>query len=215
MQCRHIAILAQRYHDGDLDAAERARYEKHLAECEACRDLDARYAAVFGALASLPLPDPPPGFDTRIMERVKVSRYRAGPARRFGAAMRAGWELLPRPLRVAAGLVAVFGLFTAVYTPLLGMLAEAAGKAVDFAGSGMFIMRRVIEDPSLAGRYLETATNYRLAGRILVQALTRQASGIGVPYAGLAALAALAVLVVVARATRARFSKGESHVGII
>lgn len=215
MKCRHVQNLMQRYHDGELDAAERASYENHLASCDACRELDAGYAAVFAALGGLPLAEPSAGFDGKVMARVDVSRYRASVAKRLVTFVRAGWDLLPAPVRTVTEIAAVFAVFTAVYTPILGMIARAARWIVTVAGSGVYIVRRVIEDPSVIGRFLETSTNYRLAVKILVETFERRISGISVAHLVLGVLAAAVVLVVIARATRTAWNKGETHVGIL
>lgn len=215
MQCGHVRNLMQRYHDGELSSAERAAYESHLASCGACRALDARIAAVFAALGGLPLAEPPAGFDASVMARVDVSRYRASVAKRLSAAVRSGWDLLPAPVRISAEAAAVFALFTAVYTPILGVIARGARWVVMVAGSAIYLARRVIEDPSIIGRFLETSTNYPLAAKILAQTFERRVSGISVLHLALGGLALAVALILIARATRISWNKGETHVGIL
>jgi anti-sigma factor RsiW len=215
MQCRHAVNLMQRYHDGELSAAERAAYESHLAACGACRALDAQFEAVFGALGGLPLAEPPAGFDERVMARVDVARYRVSVAKRAIAWLRRGWDVLPAPVRVSAQIAAVFALFTAVYTPILGMIADGARWVVTVAGSGVYLVRRVVEDPSIIGQFLETSANYRLAVKILAETFERRISGISVSHLVLGVLAAAVVLAIAARATRTAWNKGETHVGIL
>jgi len=215
MNCRHFEMLIQKYHDGELDTAGMAEYEAHLAACRSCRDMDMRFAAVFEALDGIPLAEPSAGFDSGVMARVHVARYRKSAASRAGAAVRNGWDRIPFPARVASGIAAVFGLFIAVYTPMLGMIASAAGRTASLAGSGFYIARRIIEDPSVIGSYLATSTNYRLAGRILLSTFERQISGIQLSHLLMAGLAAAVLIVLVVRATRIAWSKGETHVSII
>ena len=215
MQCRHVQNLMQRYHDGELSAAERARYENHVASCGACRELDAQYAAVFGALGALPLREPSPGFDGRVMARVDVSRYRASVAKRLITLVRAGWDLLPTPVRIIAEIAAVFAIFTAVYTPILGMIAQGTRWLVTVTGTGLYLARRIIEDPSIIGKFLEKSVDYRLALKILADTFERQISGVAVSHLALGALVVAVVLVVIARATRFAWNKGETHVGIL
>jgi hypothetical protein len=215
MNCRHFEMLIQKYHDGELGAAERAEYESHMASCATCRALDAQFAAVFGALGEMPLAEPSPEFDSAVMARVDVGRYSRSALSRSAYDLRNGWDGIPLPARVAAVLAAVFGLFVAVYTPMIGMLASGAGKAVAFAGSGLYILRRVIEDPSVIGDYLATSTNYRLAGRILLETLEKRISGIQLSHLALAGLAAAILTILVVRAARTAWRKGETHVGII
>ena len=215
MKCRHLEMLIQKYHDGELGVAERAEYESHLASCPSCLELDAQFAAVFGALDEIPLAEPSPGFDSGVMARVDVARYRKSAASRAGAAVRSGWERIPFPTRVAAGIAAVFGLFVAVYTPMIGMIATVAGRVVTYAGSGLYIAKRVIEDPSVIGNYLATSTNYRLAGRILLETFERQISGTQLSHLVIAGLSTVVIVVLVVRATRIAWRKGETHVSII
>ncbi len=215
MNCRHFEMLIQKYHDGEVGAAERAEYENHFASCPSCRELDAQFAVVFGALDGIPLAEPSPGFDSGIMARVDVTRYRKSVASRAGVAVRSGWDRIPFPARVAAGIAAVFGLFVAVYTPMIGMIAAAAGGAVTYVGSGLYIAKRIIEDPAVIGKYLATSTNYRLAGRILLETFERQVSGIQLSYLVIAGLSAVVIVGLVVRATRIVWRKGETHVSII
>ncbi len=215
MDCRNFELLVQKYHDGELDAAMMAEYESHLVSCGACRELDAGYAYVFEALEDLPLAEPSPSFDAAVMSRVDVTRYRTSVARRAAAAVRGGWDWLPKPVRVSAGIFAVFGLFTAVYTPIIGMLAAAARDAFSFIGSGLFIARRIIDDPSIISKYLSTSTNYKLAVRILLETFEKQISGIQVSHLAIAGLSAVIIVILVVRATRIAWSKGETHVSII
>jgi len=215
MNCRHFEMLIQKYYDGELGAAERAEYENHLASCSSCMELDAQFATVFGALDDIPLAEPSPGFDSGVMARVDVARYRKSAASRAGAVVRSGWDRIPFPARVAAGIVAVFGLFVAVYTPMIGMIFAAAGKAATLVGSGLYLARRVIEDPSAIGNYLATTTNYRLAGRILLETFEKQVSGIQLSHLVIAGLSAVVLVILVVRATRIVWSKGETNVSII
>jgi hypothetical protein len=215
MNCRHFEMLIQKYHDGELDAGARVEYEGHIASCPSCRELDAQYVAIFAALDGIPLAEPSSGFDAGVMARVDVARYRRSAARRAGAAVRNGWDRIPFPARAAAGIAAVFGLFLAVYTPMIGMIAAAVNRAVTYAGSGLYIAKRVLEDPSLIGKYLATSTNYRLAGRILLETFERQVSGIQLSHLVMAGLSAVVIIVLVVRATHAAWRKGETHVSII
>ena len=215
MNCRHFEMLIQKYHDGELDAVEVAAYENHLESCPSCMELDVQFAAVFGALDEIPLAEPSLRFDANVMARVDVARYRKSALSRAGVAIRGGWDRLPFPARVASGIAAVFGLFIAVYTPMIGMIAATTGKAATLVGSGLYIVRRVIEDPSVIGNYLATSTNYKLAGRILLETFEKQVSGIQLSHIVIAGLSAAVLVVLIVRATRTAWSKGETHVSII
>ncbi len=215
MNCRHFEMLIQKYHDSELGAAERAEYENHLASCSSCMELDMQFAAEFGALDEIPLIEPSPGFDSGVMARVDVARFRKSAASRAGAVVRGGWDRIPFPARVAAGIAAVFGLFIVVYTPMIGIIFGLAGKAASLAESGLYLARRIIEDPSAAGNYLATTTNYRLAGRILLETFEKQVSGIQLSHLVIAGLSSVVLVVLVVRATRIAWSKGETNVSII
>ena len=215
MNCRHFELLIQKYHDGELDGAERAAYENHRDSCPSCRAQDARFAAVFGALDGMPLAEPSPLFDAGVMAAVDVARYRKSPADRASAALRRRWNAVPFRARVAAGVAAAFGLFVAVYTPMIWAMAEAAGKIAALAASGLYVARRAIEDPSAVSRYLDTSTNYRLAARILLATLEKQVSGIQVSHIALAGVSVVIFVILAVKATRVAWRKGETHVSII
>jgi hypothetical protein len=214
MECRHFGLLIQRYYDGELEPAERAKYENHRAECRACGKLDAQYAAVFEGLSRIPMAEPSAGFNNSVLARVNIARYRTSPVRRFFQSIRGGWIYLPARLRVTATIAAVFGLFVAVYTPVIGLFAAGARKAAAVIGSGLYIVRRLLEDPSRVSSYFKTSTNYKLAGKILMDTFERQISGIPVSHFMLITAVAVVALILVVRSTRAVWKKGETHVGI-
>ncbi len=62
--------ILERYVDGDLAAGPLARAESHLAACAACRRETGRFRALFADLDRLPIPEPPLGFDVRILNAV-------------------------------------------------------------------------------------------------------------------------------------------------
>jgi hypothetical protein len=98
---------------------------------------------------------------------------------------------------------------------MIGMIAAAARNIFSFIGSGLFIARRIIEDPSVIQKYLATSTNYRLAGRILLETFEKQLSGIQIFHLVIAGISAFVILALVVKATRIAWSKGETHVSII
>ena len=100
---------------GDLDPADRARVDVHLAACDDCRALRDRFAALMTELART-APAPPPihwgAYRAELRERLERRTSRHG---RLWA-----WLVQPLPALVAAGLVAVLllaGLPAAVRTP--------------------------------------------------------------------------------------------------
>jgi anti-sigma factor RsiW len=58
--CREFVELVTDYLEGTLPAAERARFEAHLAECEGCSGYFEDFGSVVTALHDLPEPPPDP-----------------------------------------------------------------------------------------------------------------------------------------------------------
>jgi hypothetical protein len=56
---------------GEATAAERARVEVHLEECEDCRSLDAELRAVLSAVETTPITEPPGDFEREMWERIE------------------------------------------------------------------------------------------------------------------------------------------------
>ena len=103
---RLIALAA-----GDLDEAERATVEAHVAGCAACRQAQADFARIASAVAR-PAAPPLHWGAYRAELRAKLDARVAGGARSAGpwgprATPVAGWSLRPLSMAVAAGLVAV------------------------------------------------------------------------------------------------------------
>jgi predicted anti-sigma-YlaC factor YlaD len=67
-------LKVQDYLDGELAAAEVARFEAHLAGCRECEAEVAAYRVVFSELRSVPLLDPRPELFERIMDQVLPHR---------------------------------------------------------------------------------------------------------------------------------------------
>ncbi|MCD8357739.1 MAG: zf-HC2 domain-containing protein, partial [Oscillospiraceae bacterium] len=57
--------------DGELDAAERAALQAHLASCAECRAVYEAFSALSGAWEPEPLPD---SLHEKIMERISTAR---------------------------------------------------------------------------------------------------------------------------------------------
>ncbi|HJR02647.1 MAG TPA: zf-HC2 domain-containing protein [Methylomirabilota bacterium] len=100
---------------GDLDPADRARVDVHLAACADCRASRDRFAALITELArTAPAPPPIHWGAYRAELRERLERRTSGSGRVWG------WLLRPLPALVAAGLVAVLvlaGLPAGVRTP--------------------------------------------------------------------------------------------------
>ena len=94
---RLIALAA-----GDLDGAERAAVEAHVAGCAACRQAQADFARIASAVA---LPAAPPVHWGAYRAELRAKLDARGTATARSGSW--GWSLRPLSMAVAAGLVAV------------------------------------------------------------------------------------------------------------
>lgn len=214
MNCDLFKMLIQRYHDGDLDLAGMAEYENHMRSCDGCRRLDSQFTGIFEALEGLELLQPSPDFNKNVMAGVDISRYKVRVSRKVWLSVRSFWRGLPAPVRATGIIASVFALFISVYTPFLLMMISAGKKLVAMTGSGLYIIRRIIDEPALMINYLNSFEKYRVAGKVLFKTIDRQIEGIPLTYYGLTAVAAAIVLFLVIRMTRTGWKKGEPHVSI-
>jgi hypothetical protein len=67
------ADFLSRLHDGDLDAAERARFESHRARCAECRRAAAEFEAALSLFRSSRTSPPPADLSARILRRLQAS----------------------------------------------------------------------------------------------------------------------------------------------
>lgn len=81
MSCAELADVAAELALGVLTGRERAMAVAHLDQCDACRE-DVRQLMATGEqlLELLPPAEPPVGFETRVLERLKLSAPAQGPA---------------------------------------------------------------------------------------------------------------------------------------
>jgi hypothetical protein len=94
MGCAGFADVAAELALGALTGRERAEALAHLDRCAACQE-HVRQLTVTGQelLRLLPPEEPPPGFETRVLERLGLAAHRPGPSsrrRRFGWGRRSG-----------------------------------------------------------------------------------------------------------------------------
>lgn len=74
MGCEEFASVAAELALGVLTGRERARALAHLDHCDACReDVSQLTSAGEQLLSLLPTSEPPPGFETRVMERIGLA----------------------------------------------------------------------------------------------------------------------------------------------
>lgn len=111
----HLAEWLIDHVRGDLDPADRAQVDAHLAACDDCRASRDRFAALMTELAQT-APAPPPihwgAYRAELRERLEQRSAPSGWLR--------AWLARPLPALVAAGLVAVLvmtGLPGGVRTP--------------------------------------------------------------------------------------------------
>jgi anti-sigma factor RsiW len=64
MTCNEVRACVTHYLDGALSAADRARFEAHLDECDDCRVYLAQFAQTLNALGALRDATGPDGLDT-------------------------------------------------------------------------------------------------------------------------------------------------------
>jgi len=84
--CEHSNQI-HAYHDGELNAGERAALEAHLASCESCKHELKQLAAISRSLVAAPLPTFSGDLSARILEACKRARR----AQEGGTRKLAGW----------------------------------------------------------------------------------------------------------------------------
>lgn len=215
MDCRLFSLLIERYYDGELDAAERAEYENHRRGCEGCRALDARYALIDSALARMPLFEPSPEFNKKVMARVDVSAYRKSPAERALGALGALWNAAPAPVRNGAAIATVCVVFIAIYKPLLDSMVAVLRQGADGLWSGMMFMKAFLGKAEVVWEGIGALETYRVVGQTLARALQRYAAGLHPVQVAAALAASIVIVFVLYRTLGAARGKGETNVGIL
>lgn len=109
--------------DGQLEGAERAELEAHLAGCTGCRQELDELQRLAAAFAALPAVEPPADFEARFWAR--IAREADAP-RGFAARLRA---LFSPAGFVAAGVVAAAALLLFMNAPRTQLPAAAPGAA--------------------------------------------------------------------------------------
>jgi hypothetical protein len=215
MECHLFRLLIQRFYDGELEPAERAEYENHRRRCEACRALDERFAFVAGALDGLPLFEPSPDFDRKVLARVDIGAYRVSPARKAVRAIGRGWNAMPIPVRNAS-IVAALGLFfIAVYKPLLDSMIATIRQGAEAFWTGTILVRELLDKIEAIWKSAGTVRNYEVVGQTLLRAFHRYAAGMNTIQIAAAIVSLLLVAVVLRRMIGAARGKGETNVGIL
>ncbi len=215
MECHLFQLLIQRHHDGELEPAERAEYENHLRRCEACRSADGRFSLVAGALDGLPLFEPSPDFDRKVLSQVDIGAYRVSPARRAVRAAGRGWNAVPVPVRNGS-LIASLGLFfIAVYKPLFDYMITTIRHSAEAFWTGTIFARALLDKIEAIWKSSGAVRNYEIVGQTLFRAFHRYATGLNAAQIAAAIVSLILVAVVLRRMLGAARGKGETHVGIL
>jgi hypothetical protein len=215
MECDLYRLLIQRYHDGELEPAERAEYENHRRRCEACRALDERFAFVAVALDTLPRFEPSSDFDARVLSRVDIAAYRVSPARRAVRAAGRAWNAVPIPARNGSIIAAVALFFIAVYKPLFDYMLVTIRHGAEALWTGAIFAKALFERIETIWRSAGAVRNYEIVGQTLLRALHRYAAGMNAAQIAAAIVSLVVIAVVLHRMLGAARRKGETHVGIL
>lgn len=124
--CQNIGVLLDGFHDGELDAFERLRVERHLAGCGACRDELASLARLGGWVRVAVADAPTPELWDAIEPRLPLPAPHAARPRVRRAPSRRRW--VPR-IGVAAAAAAFAGTFLVTTSDFGGLatLRSASG----------------------------------------------------------------------------------------
>ena len=215
MECRLYMLLIQRYHDGELDAVAGAEYERHRRACAACRELDGRYALVAGALGGMPVYEPSPGFNRRVLSRVDVAAYRTGPAKRFFGAVERSWNAFPIPVRRGAVVAVLSALVVGVYKPLFDYVVRTVGLGAGGLVEGMRFMHELLGKAVSVWRASGAIRDYEVVGQTLLRAIPKPAEGINPVQAIALAAVLIAAAFVLIRVVGSARRKGESNVCLL
>jgi anti-sigma factor RsiW len=215
MDCHVYRLLIQRYYDGELDAVERAEYESHSRQCDACRAEDARFAGVFALLGAAPRYEPSSEFNARVLARVDVAAYRVGPLRKTARALAHLWNAVPVPLRNGAVIVGIFALFMAAYRPFLWYLVSVIERGADSVSSGMLFLRALAERTATVWKGSGALRQYEVAGQTLGRAVQKLFGGMHPHEIALLLVSAILIVIALYRTVAAARRKGETHVGIL
>ncbi len=155
--CSGVEELLEAHLDGDLEAPERQRVERHLEGCTACRRQLELAGVVRDELRALPSFDTPPAVIESVLETARAEERAAGgrnPARVAGP-----WSWWTSGRLVGAGLLAAAALAAAVFVPWQrsGSAASVVATAASPAES------EVAEPPFDEARVRQAAAEARLA----------------------------------------------------
>jgi anti-sigma factor RsiW len=80
MTCQELVELVSAYFDGALDATDQARFEAHIAGCDACTEFIAQFRTTTGVLARLTEADLDPHVRDEMLRAFRTWRAGAPPS---------------------------------------------------------------------------------------------------------------------------------------
>jgi len=196
--------LIDRYVDEDLDHAERARVDTHLAGCTACRLKVDEYRGFFTALKTLPVPDLPPGFAVRILDAVLPARLKERKIVRVVTRAYAG-------VAVALSAVAAVALGMVGPGPSTALLAEGWSRSV---GDAMTTLRGLITGGvDLLLAFLELAPLANV-GRLFIRILETVTLALPAQHLALVLLSVSLAVLILAWAMASVRERGVPHASL-
>ena len=215
MDCDLFRLLIQKYYDGELDPAEKARFETHRANCAECRAVENGFLEVFETLQVMSHFQPSEQFNNRVMAEVDTCKYRENALRKFARDINWKWNAVPSWARIAGSLAAAFVFFMYIFRPVYLEMVEAARKAVLFLLSAAVLLRRAGDLYERFINYLNSDPGFIVAARVLMGKTVQFLREIPAGYYVVGALIAFLIIYMMLKLTRTSWRKGESHVSVI
>ncbi len=95
--------------DGRLGAKDQARLKSHLVGCSRCRDVEREYRFILGELKTVPVPEPLPYFEQRLLAKIR-GKEKMAPV--------LVWQrLAPRFLAFSLAVLILFGTAVVLFQP--------------------------------------------------------------------------------------------------
>ncbi|HMA75886.1 MAG TPA: zf-HC2 domain-containing protein [Candidatus Krumholzibacteriaceae bacterium] len=216
MDCNLFSLLIQKYHDGELDRAMEAKYEKHLAGCEKCEAMDARYSELFSAFEKMEIYQPPEGFNGKVMANVNIRKYRKNLLSGFLSLIARRVNILPGYIRVASAVTAAFALFMYIFRPVFMYMISVLESFVGFASSSAYLLvKQTSAVFEIVVNYFNSDPEFLLAATILLRKSKGIIGEISGVYLVAVFLLVFLIVVTITGVLRSMLQKGESHVSFI
>jgi len=170
MDCNLFKLLIQKYYEGELSPVERAEYESHRSSCENCMKLDREFAIIFSTLDEIPMYEPSADFDSRVLSRIDISRYRKGVVSRLLGTLSSYWYGLPAPARfvTTAGII-IFALIVSV-NPALDVFIAGLSKGTIFLTWIVNQLQTIFDRLAPTFSAIFSIEIYEIAGRTILRA---------------------------------------------